>query len=113
MDAPGVSTEDLHIHLQNLANQGTLTLKIACSDTEAVKIGFWNDCIVTERNENILTFFKRTPAMPQRPWQDDLMKSLPPVTDKKDLPAVDPEGNLITDISGYLADVTKFDNRRR
>lgn len=114
MDAPGVSEQDLHIHLQNLANQGTLVLKIACTDTEAVKIGFWNDCIVKERNENILTFFKRTPEMPQRPWQDEFVKTLPTITTAvKDLPTVDPEGNVITDISGYIMDVTKFDNRRR
>ena len=114
MDAPGVSEQDLHIHLQNLANQGTLVLKIACTDTEAVKIGFWNDCIVKERNENILTFFKRTPEMPQRPWQDEFVKTLPTITTAvKDLPTVDPEGNVITDISGYIMDVTKFYNRRR
>lgn len=110
----GVNEMDLQIHLQNLANQGTLTIAIGCTDTEAVKIGFWNDCIVKERNANILTFYKRTPPMPQRPWQDEFIKTLPTVTQSiKDLPAVDPDGNLITDISGYIADVTKFDNRRR
>jgi SAM-dependent methyltransferase len=109
-----VSESDLQIHLQNLANQGTITVKIACTDAEAVKIGFWNDCIVKERNENVLTFFKRTPEMPKRPWQDEFVKSLPTITTAvEDLPALDPEGNTITDISGYLMDVTKFDNRRR
>lgn len=110
----GVSEMDLQIHLQNLANQGTLTIPIGCTDTEAVKIGYWNDCIVKERNANILTFYKRTPPMPQRAWQDEFMKTLPTVTQSvTDLPAVDPDGNPITDISGYIADVTKFDNRRR
>ena len=114
MDTPGVSEQDLHIHLQNLANQGTLTIKIACTDTEAVKIGFWNDCVVRERIEDVLTFFKRTPAMPQRPWQDEYVKSLPTITTAvTELPTVDPEGNVITDVSGYIMDVTKFDNRRR
>jgi hypothetical protein len=114
MDTPGVTEQDLQIHLQNLACQGTLTVKIACSDTDAVKVGYWNDCIVKERNENILTFFKRTPTMPVREWQDEYVKSLPTITTAiKDLPAMDPEGNLITDISGYLMDVTKFDKSRR
>lgn len=109
-----VSEADLHIHLQNLPNQGTITLKIACTDTEATRVGFWNDCIVKERNEDIFTFYKRTPVMPQRPWQDEFVKSLPTITTSiKDLPTMDPEGNLITDISGYIMDVTKFDNRRR
>jgi hypothetical protein len=110
----GASEQDLQIHLQNLANQGTLTVRIACTDTEAVKIGFWNDCIVKERNEDILTFFKRTPALPSRPWQDEIMKNIATITTAvENLPAVDPEGNVITDISGYIMDVTKFDNRRR
>jgi len=108
MEAPGVSEQDLHIHLQNLTNQGKITVKIACSDVEATKIGFWNDCIITERNENILTFFKRTPAMVERKWQDEFVKSLPTVTASQDLPPVDPDGNVITDISGYLMDVSKF-----
>ncbi len=109
-----VSANDLQIHLQNLANQGTLTVQIACSDTEAVKIGFWNDCIVKERNEDILTFFKRTPTLPDRPWQDEILKNLATITTAvEDLPAVDPEGNVITDISGYIMDVTKFANLRR
>lgn len=108
MDTPGASEQDLHIHLQNLANQGTITLRISCSETEAVKIGYWNDCLVNDRDGDILTFFKRTPAMPVRNWQEEYMRTLPTITTAiKDLPAMDPDGNLITDISGYIMDVTK------
>jgi hypothetical protein len=52
--------------------------------------------------------------MPQRAWQDEFVKSLPTITNSiTELPTVDPEGNVITDISGYIADVTKFDKSRR
>ena len=108
---PGTPIQDLHIHLQNLVNQGTIVLAMATTDvsgadTEITKIGFWNDCIIKERNENIYTFFKRTPSLPTRRWQDDFMASLPTMTtyvkSVTDFPSITPEGHLITDLSGYL-----------
>ena len=89
---PAVTENDLHVHLQNLAPQGKLTMRLVCDDTKATTIGFWNDCIITERNADIYTFYKRTPPMPVRPFnQEEVMKRLE--EDKEP---------ILTDVSGYV-----------
>ena len=75
MEHPDLTETALHVHLQNLGNKKDITLSIKpLDDLTVTKIGLWNDCIITERDNDtkIYKFHKRTPELPNRPWQTEV-----------------------------------------